>query len=106
MPQAIAYVQHKRRIPEMLELLAIRVNFRDQVVIEVDLDVIAIRREYGFGEANRRVSPGPMKCRLQYAFFRWVALRLVESRRRLWFAEDVGHTVIADAVARSEIRVR
>jgi len=36
-------------------------------------------------------------------FFRRIALRTIESRRRFGFAEDVGYAVIADAVSRSKV---
>src|SRR6266513_2157466 len=47
-----------------------------------------------------------MKRWLQNDFLRPITLRFIEACRWFWFAKDVGHAVIADAVARTEISVR
>src|SRR5438874_6544903 len=43
---------------------------------------------------------------LQHDFFGRITLRLVEASRGFRFTKDVGHAVVADAVARTEISVR
>ncbi len=46
-----------------------------------------------------------MERRLEHDFFRGIALRLVEARRWLGLAENVGDAVIADAIAGAEVSV-
>ena len=52
------------------------------------------------------VAARPMERRLEHDFLGGIALRFVESRGWLGFAEDVGDAVIADAIAGAEIAVR
>ena len=87
----------------MLELLTVRVNFSDQPVIYINLQVVAVGTEDGFGEAHRFVASRPVECRFEHDFFGRVTLRLVETGSGFRLAEDVSNTVITDAVARSEI---
>src|SRR5215813_4038424 len=47
-----------------------------------------------------------MECRFEHDLFRRIALRFVESGCGFRLAKDVGHAVIADAIARTEIAVR
>src|SRR5258707_461763 len=44
-----------------------------------------------------------MEGRFEHNLFSGIALRLVESRGWFRFAEDVGHAVIADTIARTEV---
>src|SRR5436190_7952549 len=104
--KAWANIHHEWRVTEMLKLFAIWIGFGDQFVIDVDLDVIAIGTDYGVGKSDRFVPTRPMKGGLQHDFFRRVTLRFIESCRRLGLTEDVSDAVVADAVARAEIRMR
>src|SRR5215469_2194323 len=47
-----------------------------------------------------------MECRFEHDLFRRIALRFVESSCRFRLTKDVGHAVITDAIARTEIAVR
>ena len=67
--------------------------------------MIAVGTHNRLRESNGRVASRPMESRLEHNFLCWVALRLVETRGWLGFAEDVGHAVIADAIARAEVAV-
>src|SRR5271170_6620434 len=66
------------------------------------LQAIAVRTKDGLCEADRFISAGPMKCRLEHDFFLGIALRLIESCRRLRLSKDVRDAVIADAVTGAE----
>ena len=56
---------------------------------------------------HRFISCG-MACKgwLKNNLFAGIALRLVEARCRLRFAEDIRHAVVADTIAGSEIGMR
>src|ERR1700740_1781720 len=68
--------------------------------------MIAVGTDDRFGKARGLIAVGPMERRFENNLLRRIALRFVESRSRLGLAEDIGNTVIADAVARAEVRVR
>src|SRR5580765_4510070 len=90
----------------MLKLLSIRIGLRHQFVIDIKLQMIAIGADHCLRETDRFVPASPMECWLQDKFFGGIALRLVETCRRLWFTENVGHAVIADPVSGSEVPMR
>src|SRR5438270_4213219 len=90
----------------MRELLPVRINLGNQLIVDVELQVIAIRTHHRFREADRRVAASPMESWLKHDFLRRVALGLIESRSWLRLAENVRDSVIADAIARTEIAVR
>src|ERR1700756_5280052 len=90
----------------MRELGAVGIGFRDQFAGNVQLHVVAVGTDHGLGESYGFITARPMKCGLEYDFFRRIALRSVETGGRLWLPEDVGDAVVADSVARAEISVR
>src|ERR1700760_3613003 len=94
----------------MLELLTIRIGLGEllplTIVFDKQLQVIAIRADHCDCELGGFVTGCPVERGLENNLFFGVTLRLVESRRWLWLAEDIANAVIADAVARTEIIMR
>src|SRR5882757_3671584 len=68
--------------------------------------MFAVGADEPFCKAYGLIVTRPAECGLEHDLFRRIALRLVEERRRLWLAEDIRHTVVADAIAGTEVRVR
>jgi len=107
-------VEDKRRVGEMFKLRPVWIEFKDQlprlvriaVLAQVELQMVAVRAHHCLREADGFVAVRPVECGLQHNLLRRIALRLVESSCRLVLPEDVRHAVIADAVARTEVRVR
>src|SRR3981189_3064072 len=80
-------IDAERWIGKMRKLGAIWIDLRLQLAINVELNVLTVRADHSPREANRLISTGPDKDRLQDIFFGRIALRLVEPRRRLGFTE-------------------
>src|SRR5260370_673171 len=101
--EELAELHNKRRIPKVWELFPVRIDFCDQLVRNVDLEVVAVGTDNSFGESNRCVPARPVKRWFEHDLFRRIALRLVESRARLRRAENVSDPVIANAVPGAEV---
>jgi len=101
-------------IGQVIELCSLRIQFCDRfpwisfdaVLAKEKLQVIAVRADDCLSEAGGFVTVSPVECGFEDDLLRRVTLRFVEASGRLWFAKDVRHAVIADAVARTEVRVR
>ncbi len=69
------------------------------------LEVLAVRAHQRLREADDSSLARPVERRLQHDLFVRVALRFVKARGGFRLAENIGDAVVADAVARAEIRV-
>src|SRR5271165_5524434 len=65
--------------------------------------MLAVGTDHGLGKADRFIATRPMESGFEHNFFRRSTLRLVEARGRLRLTKDVGHAVVANAVAAAEI---
>src|SRR5207247_10374693 len=83
----------------------VRIGLCDELIRNVKFQVVAIRTNDGFGEADGFIAASPVESGLEDHFFLGITLRFVEAGGGLGFAENVGGAVIADAVAGAEIGV-
>src|SRR5271170_2078385 len=97
---------HKGRMAQAAELAPVRVNLGDQLVIDIELQMVAVGADYSVAESDRFVSARPAERRLQHNFLLWVALRFIEARGRLGLAKDVSYAVVTNTVARAKIGMR
>src|SRR6185312_1322455 len=72
---------------------------------EIELQMIAVGADDRLGKAYRLISARPMECGFEYDLFSRVALRFIEARRGLGFAEHIGNAVVADAISGAEVGV-
>jgi hypothetical protein len=108
------HVEDERGIFEVREFFAVGIGFGEEfpgifVVAagtRVQLEVIAVGADDGFGESDGLIAARPVEGRLEYDFFGWIALRFVETAGGLELAKDVGDAVVADAIAGSEVWMR
>lgn len=89
----------------MGKLSPVGVGFGDQLIGNIKFQVVTVRADQGFSEADGFIPDSPMKSGLENNFFGRIALGFVETSCRLGFAENVGDAVVADAIAGTEIRV-
>src|SRR5215469_1006299 len=90
---------------QVWELHAVGVGFGNQLIGNVELHVVAVGADHGLRKPDGGVAAGPVKRRLEHDLLCWIALRLIKTGCRFRLAEDVGHAVVADAIARAEISV-
>src|SRR5204863_1792115 len=62
------------RVFKVRKFCSIRIGFHDQLAVNVELQMLAVRADHSFRKSNRFVAARPMECRLQNHFFRRIAL--------------------------------
>jgi hypothetical protein len=99
----ITQIRHKRRVLKIRECLAIRLQVSHWPIGNVDLQLIAIRRDHRNSKRLIPIATRPVKRRLKDDLFLWIDLRLIKTGG--WFAnaKDISDPVIADAIAGTEI---
>ena len=83
-----------------------RLHLGDHPAADVVAQLLAVRANERLSEGLVLIAAGPVERRFEHDLFRRIALRPVESRRRLRNAKDIRNAVVADTVARTEIIVR
>jgi hypothetical protein len=104
--EQLSHFENEGRVAQIGKLLAIGIDVGDELTVDIKLEVVAVRANDRFRESDRCVAARPMKRRFEHNFLGRIALRFVEPRCRLWFAEYISDTVITDAVAGPEICMR
>src|SRR5688572_32038809 len=90
----------------MRKLFAIRIEFRYQAVCHIDFHVLTIGTDHCNSEGLVSIPARPVKSGFEDDLLFRVALRFVKPRGRLRNTEDIADAVIANAIARTEIRMR
>src|ERR1035441_2552739 len=81
------------------------IKLRDRLVINEKLEVIAVGAHNTLAESDGFVAARPAEGRLQHNVFFRVALRFIETRSGLGLAENVGHGVVTNPVAGTEVEM-
>src|ERR1700733_14968388 len=98
----------------MIELRLFRLELRQRLPLRAlytsaagkKLQMVTVRTHHRLGEPGRLITVRPVKRRLQDDLLCRITLRFVKTRCRLGLAKDVRDPVVADAVARTKIRMR
>ena len=99
MTERVAKIRDERRISEIPKVLPVRIDFRNQMIPHVDLDVLAIRANHGDVKALIAIAARPIERRFQYYLFFWIALRFVKTGSGFRNTKDIRDPVIADTIA-------
>ena len=107
----LAVFEDEGRVLKVVELGALGVALGGKMpfrrlnagVAEIELEVVAVGADHHLRKTDRLIAARPVEGGFEDDLFRGIALRLVEAGGGFVLAEDVGDTVVAEAVARAEV---
>ena len=99
------HVENEGRIAKVAKITPVGIDLRDQFVIDIELEMVAVGADHSGVESDRFIPARPAEGGFQHNFLPRVALRFVKTRGGLGLAENVSHAVVTNAVAGAEVEM-